>query len=54
MQATTAKQVHELFVERFNAKNLDGIIELYEPSAVILPPGAPEVMSDHGSIRNGA
>ncbi len=51
MKATTAKQVHELFVERFNAKNLDDMIALYEPNAVILPPGAPEVVSGHGAIR---
>jgi len=51
MQATTAKQVHELFVERFNARNLDGIIELYEPNAVILPPGAPDIVSGHDGIR---
>ena len=51
MQATTAKQVHELFVERFNAQDADGIIELYEPNAVILPPDAPEVVSGHVAIR---
>jgi len=51
MQATTARQVHELFVERFNAKNLDGMLELYETNAVILPPGAPEVVSGHTAIR---
>jgi ketosteroid isomerase-like protein len=51
MQAITAKQVHELFVERFNAQDADGIIELYEPNAVILPPDAPEVVSGHVAIR---
>jgi len=51
MQATTARQVHELFVERFNAKNVDGIMELYEPNAVILPPDAPEAVSGHDAIR---
>ena len=51
MQATTAKQVHELFVERFNVQDVDGIIELYEPNAVILPPDAPEVVSGHAAIR---
>lgn len=51
MQATTAKQVHELFVERFNARDVDGIMELYEPNAVILPPGAPEVVFGHVAIR---
>ena len=44
-------QVHELFVERFNSQDADGIIELYEPNAVILPPGAPEVVSGHEAIR---
>jgi len=51
MQATTAKQVHELFVERFNAQDADGIIELYEPNAVILPPDSPKVVSGHVAIR---
>ncbi len=27
------------------------MIELYEPNAVILPPGAPEVVSGHVAIR---
>jgi ketosteroid isomerase-like protein len=48
MQANTAKQVHELFVERFNAQDADAIIELYEPNAVILPPDA---LSGHVAIR---
>ncbi len=51
MHAKSARQVHELFVERFNAQDADGIIELYEPNAVILPPGAPEVASGHAGIR---
>ncbi len=51
MHAMTARQVHELFVERFNAQDPDGIIELYERDAVILPPGAPEVVSGHAAIR---
>lgn len=51
MQAMTAKQVQELFVERFNAQDVDGIMELYEPNAVILPPDAPEVVSGHVAIR---
>jgi len=51
MQATTARHVHELFVERFNAQDADGIIELYEPNAVILPPDAPEVVAGHTAIR---
>jgi ketosteroid isomerase-like protein len=51
MQANTAKQVHELFVERFNAQDADAIIELYETNAVILPPDAPEAVSGHVAIR---
>jgi len=34
-----AKQVHGLFVERFNAQDADGLMALYEPNAVILPTG---------------
>lgn len=51
-EATSARQVHELFVERFNTKDEDGILELYEPDAVILPPGAPEVVTGHVAIRD--
>ena len=51
MHATTAKQVHELFVERFNEQDAEGLIELYEQNAVILPPGAPQVVSGHLAIR---
>ena len=51
MHAMTARQVHELFVERFNAQDADGCVELYEQNAVILPPGAPEVVSGHAAIR---
>jgi ketosteroid isomerase-like protein len=51
MHATTAKQVHELFVERFNKQDVESLIELYEPNAVILPPGAPQVVSGHLAIR---
>ncbi len=43
--------IHELFVERFTAQDAEGLIELYEPNAVILPPGAPEVVSGHVAIR---
>ncbi len=51
MHATSARRVHELFVERFNAQEADGIIELYEANAVILPPGATEVVSGQAGIR---
>jgi hypothetical protein len=59
MHATTARRVHELFVERFNSQDADGVIELYEPNAVILPPGAPEVggvgsCSHSGSARRNS
>lgn len=33
MQAMTAKYVHELFVERFNAQDVGGIMELFELSS---------------------
>jgi len=51
MKATTARQVHELFIERFNERDMDGVIELYEPNAVLLPPGEPEVVTGHTAIR---
>jgi ketosteroid isomerase-like protein len=52
MKATKAKHVHELFVERFNAQDVEGIIELYEPNAILLPPNSPEVVSGHAAIRD--
>ena len=51
MRPKTAKQVHELFVERFNVQDVEGLIELYEPDAIILPPNAAEVVSGHAAIR---
>ena len=51
MRPKTAKQVHEFFVERFNVQDVDGLIELYEPDAIILPPNAEEVVTGHAAIR---
>jgi ketosteroid isomerase-like protein len=41
MSATTPEQIHRLFEDRFNAGDLDGLIELYEPdAALIAQPGS--------------
>jgi uncharacterized protein (TIGR02246 family) len=41
MPATTPEQVHRLFEEVFNAGDLDGLMELYEPdAALIAQPGS--------------
>ena len=41
MPATTPEQVHRLFEEAFNAGDLDGLMELYEPdAALIAQPGS--------------
>jgi ketosteroid isomerase-like protein len=34
-QAATPADLHRLLAERGNAKDLDGIVELYEPNAVL-------------------
>jgi uncharacterized protein (TIGR02246 family) len=36
MPATTPDEIHELFEKRFAAKDLDGLMELYEPNAIFL------------------
>lgn len=42
--AATAQEIPRLFEERFNAGDLDGLLELYERDAVLIPqPGAPPV-----------
>ena len=41
MPATTPEQIHRLFEDRFNAGDLDGLMELYEPdAALIAQPGS--------------
>jgi uncharacterized protein (TIGR02246 family) len=41
MPATTPEQIHRLFQDRFNAGDLDGLMELYEPdAALIAQPGS--------------
>jgi ketosteroid isomerase-like protein len=46
MPATTPEQIHRLFEDRFNAGDIDGLMELYEPNAALIAqPGS----VDHGS-----
>jgi ketosteroid isomerase-like protein len=41
MPATEPEQIHRLFEQAFNADDLDGLMALYEPEAVLVPqPGA--------------
>jgi uncharacterized protein (TIGR02246 family) len=41
MPASTPEQIHRLFEEAFNAGDLDGLMELYEPdAALIAQPGS--------------
>jgi uncharacterized protein (TIGR02246 family) len=43
-RATEPEDITRLFVERVNAGDLDGIVELYEPDAVMAyPPGSETV-----------
>lgn len=37
MTATTPRALHELFTECFNKGDLDALVSLYEPTAVLLP-----------------
>ncbi len=50
MAAREPKQVQQLFAERFRAGDLDGLIELYEPDAVlVVQPG--QVVRGTDAIR---
>ncbi len=42
MPATTPEQIHRMFETAFNDNDLDGLMALYEPDAVLVPqPGIP-------------
>jgi hypothetical protein len=45
MPASTPEQIHRLFEEAFNAGDLDGLMELYEPDAALI--------AQPGSLANG-
>ena len=45
MPATTPEQIHRLFENRFNAGDLDGLMELCEPDAALI--------AQPGSVANG-
>lgn len=48
--ATTPNDLGRFFVERANAGDVDGLVALYEPDAVLaFPPG--NIASGHGEIR---
>lgn len=50
MPATFPEQAHELFVEYFNAAEIDALASLYEPNATLVPfPGEP--VSGHAAVR---
>ena len=50
MPATEPQDVHRRFSERFAAGDLDGLIDLYEPTATLVPePGKP--ISGHAAIH---
>jgi uncharacterized protein (TIGR02246 family) len=36
MPATTPEQIHRVFEDRFNAGDVDGLLELYEPDAALI------------------
>ena len=46
MAATTPEQIHRVFEERFNASDLDGLMELYEPEAALI--------AQPGSVAHGS
>jgi ketosteroid isomerase-like protein len=46
MPASTPEQIHRLFEEAFNAGDLDGLMELYEPNAALI--------AQPGSVAHGS
>ena len=46
MAASTPDQMHRLFEDRFNAGDLDGLMELYEPDAALI--------AQPGSVAHGS
>ena len=51
MPATEPEQIHRLFEHAFNADDLEGLLALYEPDAVLVPqPGV--VVEGVDGIRN--
>jgi uncharacterized protein (TIGR02246 family) len=51
MSARTPKQVHEFFTKAFQDHDLEGLMSLYDPDAVMIPePGKPPVRG-HAAIR---
>ena len=50
MSAASPEQAHKLFVDYFNAADIDALVSLYEPKATLQPfPGSPA--SGHATIR---
>jgi uncharacterized protein (TIGR02246 family) len=50
MPAETPEEAHDLFVRFFNTGDIDSIISLYEPNAVLVPFPNPAVQG-HAAIR---
>jgi ketosteroid isomerase-like protein len=46
MAASAPEQIHRLFEEAFNAGDLDGLMELYEPDAALI--------AQPGSVAHGS
>jgi ketosteroid isomerase-like protein len=46
MPATTPEQLHRLFEDLFNAGDIDGLMELYDPNAALI--------AQPGSLANGS
>lgn len=50
MPAHTPEAVHQLFTVAFNARDLEALVGLYEPDAILMPqPG--RTVSGHAAIR---
>jgi uncharacterized protein (TIGR02246 family) len=49
MPAHTPSEIHTLFLDAFNRGDVEALVSLYEPSAVLVTRG--EIVSRHESIR---
>jgi uncharacterized protein (TIGR02246 family) len=52
MTLEQARAVHAAWVAAFNSGNLDALVAMYEPDAVVIPPGGP-VLYGRNNIREG-
>jgi uncharacterized protein (TIGR02246 family) len=51
MTPEQARQIHTAFTAAFNSGNLDALVAMYEPTAVVIPGPGAEPVAGHAAIR---